>query len=120
MADGQPETDALVDAVQGGLKRVGGQGDILSGSTGTLLAWGREWARGAYTHVGHPPDDKLTPHVALIAAYGASAFNRTVSRQGWEKFGRSMVTHDLVGLVGGVYEDMFGRNVEGEDVKGKL
>jgi ATP-dependent NAD(P)H-hydrate dehydratase len=112
-------SDTLVDSIQGGLKRVGGQGDILSGTTGTLLAWGREWARGAYAHLGdeYAPDDQLTPHVALLAAYGASAFNRTVSRRGFEAKGRSMVTHDLVDLVGPVYEDMFGDKSKG---KGRL
>lgn len=107
-------TDTLVDSVQGGLKRVGGQGDILSGTVGTLLAWGREWARGSYAHVGSPADPELAPHVALLAAYGASAFARTVSKRGFELKGRSMVTHDLVDLVGPVYADMFGGEVKGK------
>jgi ATP-dependent NAD(P)H-hydrate dehydratase len=55
----------------------------------------------------------------LLAAYGASTFNRTVSRRGWEKKGRSMITHDLVDLVGPVYEEVFGSAEAGED-KGKL
>ena len=42
----QPET--LLGEVEGGLKRVGGQGDILSGSTGVLMAWGTEWVRGSF------------------------------------------------------------------------
>lgn len=45
-SDGRIEV--LESEVQGGLKRVGGQGDILSGSTGVLLAWGSEWTRGTY------------------------------------------------------------------------
>jgi ATP-dependent NAD(P)H-hydrate dehydratase len=43
--------DALVNEIEGGLKRVGGQGDILSGSTGVLLAWGSNWVRGEYMWV---------------------------------------------------------------------
>jgi ATP-dependent NAD(P)H-hydrate dehydratase len=108
--------DTLIDSTPGGLKRVGGQGDILSGTVGALLAWGREWARGAYTHVGAPADDNIKPHVAILAAYGASAFSRTVSRRGWEARGRSMVTHDLVDLVGPVFEDMYGD----KEARGKL
>ena len=42
------ETTVLKVDVPGGLKRVGGQGDILSGSTAVLMAWGSEWARGTY------------------------------------------------------------------------
>jgi ATP-dependent NAD(P)H-hydrate dehydratase len=34
------ERNEVID-VQGGLKRVGGQGDILSGAVGTFLAWGK-------------------------------------------------------------------------------
>lgn len=127
--DGKRET--LDNDIQGGLKRVGGQGDILSGSTGVLLAWGSEWVHGTYAYVcastgviitdesreiGHPaPDDKdLAKNVPLLAAYGASTFNRTVSKRGFEKKGRSMVTGDLVDLVGPVYSELF------ESDKGKL
>ncbi|CAK9781098.1 unnamed protein product [Cutaneotrichosporon oleaginosum] len=120
---GSSGKDMLTVSVPGGLKRVGGQGDILSGTTAALLAWGREWARGAYEHVGHAPrsdeDKAVAQHVALLAAYGASAFNRTVSRTGWERKKRAMVTHDLVDIVGEVYEDMFGQYQEAES-KGKL
>lgn len=100
--------DTLVDPTPGGLKRVGGQGDILSGSTGTLLAWGRLWAQGAYAHVGAPPDEGLAEHVALLAAYGGSNFNRHLSRAGYKKMGRAMVTHDLLELIHPTYDDMFG------------
>jgi ATP-dependent NAD(P)H-hydrate dehydratase len=40
--------EVLENEIQGGLKRVGGQGDILSGSTGVLMAWGSEWVKGTY------------------------------------------------------------------------
>lgn len=43
----QPQN--LESSVEGGLKRVGGQGDILSGSTGVLMAWGTEWVKGEYS-----------------------------------------------------------------------
>ena len=42
------QVEILESSVQGGLKRVGGQGDILSGSMGVLLAWGSEWVKGTY------------------------------------------------------------------------
>lgn len=42
------QSEILKGEVEGGLKRVGGQGDILSGSVGVLLAWGSEWVRGSY------------------------------------------------------------------------
>lgn len=42
--------EILKNTVQGGLKRCGGQGDILSGSVGVLLAWGAEWVKGTYEY----------------------------------------------------------------------
>lgn len=48
LSDESEEQNYLEVKVEGGLKRVGGQGDILSGSTGVLLAWGSEWVRGTY------------------------------------------------------------------------
>jgi ATP-dependent NAD(P)H-hydrate dehydratase len=46
---GTSSEEVLENQIQGGLKRVGGQGDILSGSTGVLMAWGSEWVKGTYT-----------------------------------------------------------------------
>jgi ATP-dependent NAD(P)H-hydrate dehydratase len=37
--------------VEGGLKRCGGQGDVLSGCVGTWLAWGKCYETGAFGHV---------------------------------------------------------------------
>jgi ATP-dependent NAD(P)H-hydrate dehydratase len=34
--------------IEGGLKRCGGQGDVLSGCVGTLMAWGRCYEDGAF------------------------------------------------------------------------
>lgn len=103
------QVEILESSVQGGLKRVGGQGDILSGSMGVLLAWGSEWVRGTYEHVGLPPpsSEAIAKNIPLLAAYAASTFNRTVSKRGWEQKGRSMVTGDLIDLVGPVYEELF-------------
>ena len=44
------EEQVVVD-VLGGLKRCGGQGDILSGTVGTALAWGKCFEDGAYGSV---------------------------------------------------------------------
>ena len=44
------EEQVIVD-VPGGLKRCGGQGDILSGTVGTALAWGKCFEDGAFGSV---------------------------------------------------------------------
>jgi ATP-dependent NAD(P)H-hydrate dehydratase len=66
-----------------------------------------------------PPSKEVADNIPLLAAYGASTFNRTVSKRGWEKKQRAMVTQDLVDLVGPVYQELFGEHEEG-DGKNKL
>ncbi len=39
----------------GGLKRCGGQGDILSGAVGTFMAWGKCYENGAFGYALIPP-----------------------------------------------------------------
>ena len=46
--DDPEQTEVIVVDTPGGLKRCGGQGDILSGSVGAFLAWGKCFEDGAY------------------------------------------------------------------------
>lgn len=49
------EFEKMKDVIEvdnpGGLKRCGGQGDILSGAVGTFLAWGKCYEEGAFGYV---------------------------------------------------------------------
>ena len=45
--------DTMKVDVEGGLKRCGGQGDILSGTVGTLMAWGKCYEDGAFGSVAY-------------------------------------------------------------------
>ncbi|KAJ9114683.1 hypothetical protein QFC22_005559 [Naganishia vaughanmartiniae] len=105
------KVDILKNEIKGGLKRCGGQGDILSGSVGVLLAWAGEWVKGVYEDAGHPAPSKeseLGKHIALLAAYGGSTFNRTCSRRTFEDKGRSMQTEDMIPNIHKVFEEVFG------------
>lgn len=47
--EGREKVREVVEVdVEGGLKRCGGQGDVLSGCVGTMLAWGKCYEEGAY------------------------------------------------------------------------
>jgi NAD(P)H-hydrate repair Nnr-like enzyme with NAD(P)H-hydrate dehydratase domain len=51
-SQGNNDVEMTVEVdTQGGLKRCGGQGDILSGVTGTMLAWGMNYEQGAFKYV---------------------------------------------------------------------
>ena len=104
---------SVVNDIQGGLKRSGGQGDTLTGSLGTLLAW-----RAAYHDKLWRTSDKdnekeaqsreevqaelesdnrrMSPATTLLlAAWAGSSITRECSRRAFEAKGRSMQASDL-------------------------
>ncbi|KAF9477610.1 H-hydrate dehydratase [Pholiota conissans] len=89
--------------VEGGLKRCGGQGDILSGSVGTFMAWGRCYEDGAFGDHTIPAS-----RIPLLAAIGGSMVTRTASRIAFVQNGRSVVTQDMIPVLGEAFTEMFG------------
>ncbi|PWN89019.1 Ribokinase-like protein [Acaromyces ingoldii] len=100
----------------GGLKRCGGQGDILTGSLSTFLAWASVYQSGvgSDTKAGKRIDEERLP---MLAAYGASTIMRTVSNIGFKTHKRALLAHDLLDQVGVAYEKHFG---EGSDTHAAL
>ncbi|KZV94672.1 carbohydrate kinase [Exidia glandulosa HHB12029] len=93
--------EASVD-VAGGLKRCGGQGDILSGAVGAFLAWGKNYETGSFG------DKSIPPHrIPFLAALGASTLTRTTSRLAFAERGRSVVTQDMLEYIGQAFDDVF-------------
>ena len=56
LSGSQSTEEQVVVDTPGGYKRCGGQGDILSGAVGTIMAWGKCYEEGAYGCVFHPSD----------------------------------------------------------------
>ncbi|KAF5362472.1 hypothetical protein D9756_002306 [Leucocoprinus leucothites] len=106
-----PEREKFNELVKvdtpGGLKRCGGQGDVLSGSVGAFLAWGRCYEDGAF-------GDKSIPasRVPLLGAVGGSMVTRTASRFAFKKAGRSMITQDMLPEIGYAFADVFGHDYQ--------
>lgn len=85
---------------------------MRSCSTSTALAVAPAQSSLMRRHAGHPPPpnkEEFAKYIPLLAAYGASTFNRTASRRGFEQKGRAMLTGDLVDLVGPVFVELFGK-----------
>lgn len=100
---------------KGGYKRCGGQGDVLSGSIGTIMAWGKCYEGGAYG------DGKISAsEIPLLASVGGCMITRTASRITFEKQGRALVTQDLIPELGDAFVDVFGSDVQFGSDKGKL
>jgi ATP-dependent NAD(P)H-hydrate dehydratase len=77
---------------EGGLKRSGGQGDTLTGSLGTFLAWRQIYHEGLWD-VGKEPMDRA--ETLLVAAFAGSAITRECSRRAFKKMQRSLQASDL-------------------------
>lgn len=84
-------THTLVSEGEGGLKRSGGQGDTLTGSLATMLAWRKAYHDKLWEHDGDM-DEKET---LALAAYAGSAITRECSRLAFKDKGRSLQAGDL-------------------------
>ncbi|PGH37014.1 ATP-dependent (S)-NAD(P)H-hydrate dehydratase [[Emmonsia] crescens] len=127
----------VVCDVRGGLKRSGGQGDTLTGTLGTLLAWRKAYHEGLWEtgeseteggekelsrqdverelsldggeQEGAKKKKKLSrPATLLLVAWAGSAITRECSRRAFVAKGRSMQASDLTDEVHGSFLDIIG------------
>lgn len=96
--------------VPGGLKRVSGQGDTLSGTLATMLAWKLAFQNKLWDH----EDSFSELDLMLLAAFGASAVTRYAARKAYETHGRAVLTSHIGDQVGIAYRDLL------ESSSGKL
>lgn len=117
---------SIVSDIMGGLKRSGGQGDTLTGSLGTLLAW-----RAAYHDGLWDSEEKENPREAqnkqeitaelesedkrmstvttlILAAWAGSGITRECSRRAFNAKGRSMQAGDLTDEIHGAFLCLIG------------
>ncbi|KAK9484942.1 Ribokinase-like protein [Lipomyces starkeyi] len=83
----------------GGKKRVGGQGDTLSGTLSTFLAWKHAYQSRIWDHDVSLDESSLM----MLSAYGAAAITRYCSRAAFGKYGRAMLASNLSEMVGDAY-----------------
>lgn len=94
----------LVSDGEGGLKRSGGQGDTLTGSLATLLAYRKAYHDKIWDHEG----DMEPPETLALAAFGGSAITRECSRLAFKEKGRSLQAGDLTEHVHQAYLNIIG------------
>ncbi|KAJ4400213.1 hypothetical protein N0V91_008891 [Didymella pomorum] len=98
----------LVSEGEGGLKRSGGQGDTLTGSLATLLAY-----RTAYHDKIWDHDNSMERSETLaLAAYGGSVITRECSRLAFKEKGRSLQASDLTEHVHTAFLNTIGERKE--------
>ncbi|KAI8980388.1 Ribokinase-like protein [Pilobolus umbonatus] len=85
---------------EGGLKRMGGQGDILSGLIGTFLAWGKGYEDGVWKH----ENDVKSDDIAMYAAWAACDITRRSAHIAYSKHGRAVLTSNILDYIGDSYD----------------
>ncbi|SCV05525.1 LANO_0H09406g1_1 [Lachancea nothofagi CBS 11611] len=92
-------------SIQGSNKRVGGQGDTLTGVIATMLAF----SRATHDFKIWDPNQKLEwLDMVVTSCYVGSAITRECSRLAFQKHGRSMQTTDVNDRVGDAYDLLLG------------
>jgi ATP-dependent NAD(P)H-hydrate dehydratase len=120
---------SIISDTKGGLKRSGGQGDTLTGSLGTMLAWraayhDKLWDSGEQENSKEAQsrdevqaelesDKRMSPATTLLlAAWTGSSITRECSRKAFEAKGRSMQASDLTDEVHGAFLRLIGEPEE--------
>ncbi|KAG7194280.1 uncharacterized protein KQ657_005007 [Scheffersomyces spartinae] len=86
-------------------RRVGGQGDTLSGALGTFINWSYNYLKGVWPH---PPDIDNQSDATLLACFAACTLVRTASGKAFAKYGRAMQTSNVHEFLGDSYNELFG------------
>lgn len=107
------EKDMLTNSEEGSNKRVGGQGDTLTGAISCTLAFSRamyDFKICEQEEKGESNDKPLKNWVdyAMLSCYAGCTITRECSRLGFKAKGRAMQTTDLNDRVGEVFAKLFG------------
>lgn len=92
----------------GGLRRCGGQGDILAGVIGTILGWnygsqsGYENAEKIRKREGH----RFTASRTMLAAWGASNLTREASHRAYAEHHRGVTTSHILNHIAPAFYDL--------------
>ncbi|KAI0463429.1 hypothetical protein LJB42_003456 [Komagataella kurtzmanii] len=97
--------DHIVSSAEGSLKRVGGQGDSLSGLIGGFLAWANAYQNSLWKVQDDP---KLTTsQLILLSAFAGSLLTRTSAHKAFDLKQRSMQTTDLHDHIAKSFTEIF-------------
>ncbi|KAJ1943619.1 hypothetical protein FBU59_002856 [Linderina macrospora] len=104
------KSDIITDGVRlficdevGGLRRCGGQGDILSGAIATFLAWGERYKAGAWKHTAEIHENEFP----MLAAFAACTITRHASFLAYEEYGRATQSSSVLEQVDIAFDNKF-------------
>ncbi|SGZ51760.1 CIC11C00000005306 [Sungouiella intermedia] len=94
----------LVNNMAGSVRRVGGQGDTLTGAMATLLLWAQHYEAGFW---GEPKQKLNEDELSILAVFAACSLVRLASFKAFEKYRRAMQTSNVHEFLGEAYTELF-------------
>lgn len=95
----------LISDFKGSNRRVGGQGDTLTGAIATFVNWSNNYDKDLWEK---PTKNKLQPDdLTLLGCFAASCTVRLAASKAFAKYGRSMQTSNVHMFLGEAYDDLF-------------
>lgn len=84
-------------------RRVGGQGDTLSGAIATMVTWAEHYNQEYWGNARQMEADELL----VLACFGACSLVRTASNLAFRKYGRAMQTLNLHEFLGDAFKQLY-------------
>lgn len=94
----------VVNEAPGSLRRVGGQGDTLTGALATMLTWAEHYNSGFWEGSGKIDEDEAI----LLACFAACSVVRVASSKAFGRYKRAMQTLNVHEFLGEAFEELFG------------
>lgn len=100
--------EVLINEMIGSPRRVGGQGDTLTGSIATLVNWSFHYQDDLWDHSNDSNDSKLSnDELLVLSCFAACSIVRMASYKAFKKYGRSMQTSNVHQFLGESYNDIY-------------
>ena len=97
----------LINEITGSNKRVGGQGDTLTGAIATLVNWSNNYILRLWDN----QVDLDQEDANLLACFAASSVVRNASSKAFNKYGRSMQTSNVHEYLHESFTELFGDSI---------
>lgn len=107
--------DVALVTQTGGLKRCGGQGDILAGVMATLMGWAkRSFTSTSPSQMYEEIDQDVLSESVFVSAFGAGTVVRRAAECAFETHRRGTTSPDILQFVSAALEDIFDHNNDRE------
>lgn len=94
----------LINDTPGSVRRVGGQGDTLTGALATLLLWAQHYNTGFWDETSQKLDED---ELSILACFAACSLVRVASSKAFAHYRRAMQTSNVHEFLGEAFRELF-------------